>query len=216
MLATCFRYGFALCLAALFSAAGTGAAGAALVYVYVDPAGQRLMTDRPPNPATGYRLIRQYTVDAHSGRLQDKPLPPVAGPRPVASQYDRLILDQAAQIGLEPALLKAVVHAESSFNRYALSSKGARGLMQLMPQTALRYGVEQHFDPQQSLDGGGRYLRDLLQLFDHDIRLALAAYNAGENAVARYNGIPPYAETTRYVQKTMHLLEHYRRTLDGT
>ena len=108
-----------------------------------------------------------------------------------------------------------MVHVESAFNPEALSPKGAMGLMQLMPATAERYGVTSREDPVASLEGGGRYMYDLLALFDQDLRLALAAYNAGENAVMKYNGIPPYPETRNYVERVIQLLASYRRNLAG-
>ena len=134
---------------------------------------------------------------------------------PRKSKFDNLILTKAKTIGLEAALLKAIVHVESSFNPEALSPKGAKGLMQLMPATARRYGVVSRSDPVASLEGGGRYMRDLLVLFDSDLRLALAAYNAGENAVIKYNGIPPYRETQNYVEKVMRLRDKYKKNLVG-
>jgi len=102
--------------------------------------------------------------------------------------------------GIEPALLMAVISVESRYNPKALSPKGAKGLMQLMPDTARRFGVQDAFDVQQNLNAGARYLRNLMQLFNNDLELALAAYNAGEGSVLR-NGrkIPPYKETQRYV-----------------
>jgi soluble lytic murein transglycosylase-like protein len=103
-------------------------------------------------------------------------------------------------------LIKAVIAVESEFDERAVSSKGAQGLMQLMPFTARRFGVVDSFDPRQNIFGGVQYLRLLLDLFAGDVSLALAAYNAGENAVARYRGIPPYKETRNYVNKIMALL----------
>jgi len=111
-----------------------------------------------------------------------------------------LITAAAAREGLDPALVEAVVAIESAFNPRAISRKGAMGLMQLMPQTAARYGVSDPFDPEENLTGGIRYLRDLLHRFDGDLRYALAAYNAGETAVLTYGGIPPYRETREYVR----------------
>ena len=105
---------------------------------------------------------------------------------------------------LRPALIHAVVRAESAYRSDALSSKGAMGLMQLMPATAKRYGVNDRSDPAQNLRGGSEYLRDLLVMFENDLQLALAAYNAGENAVIRYGRqIPPYPETQNYVRKVI-------------
>ena len=111
---------------------------------------------------------------------------------------------------LEPALLHAVISAESGYNPEARSPKGARGLMQLMPDTARRFGVSDAADPTANLQGGARYLRWLLDLFT-DLRLALAGYNAGENTVIRYgNTIPPYPETQTYVRRVLDYYRHYR------
>ena len=122
------------------------------------------------------------------------------------------IVDAAAKShGVESALVHAVITAESAFNPNALSRKGASGLMQLMPDTARRYGVRNIFDPVENVHGGVRYLKDLLAMFNGDIRLAIAGYNAGENAVIRAgNNVPPYAETQNYVPKVIDLYHRFR------
>jgi soluble lytic murein transglycosylase-like protein len=107
----------------------------------------------------------------------------------------------AARNNLDPALVGAVIQAESNWNPYAVSRKGAFGLMQLLPATAERYGVGDVFDPVQNVNGGTRYLRDLLERFHGDLKKSLAAYNAGEQAVQRYGGVPKYPETRAYVRK---------------
>lgn len=117
------------------------------------------------------------------------------------SLYDGLIADAARRNSLDPKLVKSVVLIESAFNPAAVSPKGARGLMQLMPETAVRYGVRNMFDPIENLAGGSQHLAYLLGLYGGDITRALAAYNAGEAAVARYGGVPPYDETRVYVSK---------------
>jgi len=103
--------------------------------------------------------------------------------------------------GVDPALVRAVIKTESNFNRWAVSNKGALGLMQLIPDTGRRYGVRDFFDPQQNVDGGVRYLRFLLDKFNGNLDLSLAAYNAGENLVERLGRVPPIPETTTYVHK---------------
>ena len=113
-----------------------------------------------------------------------------------------MIFDSASNQGVDPALVEAIVAVESAFNPMAVSVKGAMGLMQLMPQTASRYGVADPFDPKQNVRGGTRHLRDLLLRFENLIH-ALAAYNAGERAVLRYRGLPPYPETRDYVRKVL-------------
>jgi hypothetical protein len=121
-------------------------------------------------------------------------------------RYDSHILDAAATHGVSEQLIKAVIAQESEFDPRAVSSKGARGLMQLMPPTARRFGVADSFDPRQNIFGGVEYLRFLLDMFGGDVALALAGYNAGENAVTRYRGIPPYKETRNYVQRIQESL----------
>ena len=185
---------------------------AAGIYVYVDSQGNRLITNRKKDKLQGYTLLKKYQADDYFGSPNR---PSNTKFRTRVSHYDKLIVKKARQLGLEPALLKAMIHTESGFNPDALSPKGAKGLMQLMPATAKRYGVVNRGDPIESLEGGGRYMRDLLLLFDHDIRLALAAYNAGENAVKKYNGIPPYNETENYVKKVIALRDQYRKELIG-
>ena len=117
------------------------------------------------------------------------------------AQVDGLIVTSATRNGVDPVLVYAMMHQESSFKPRAVSPKGARGLMQLMPGTATRYGVTNIFDPRQNIEGGARYLRFLLDLFG-DVNLALAGYNAGEGAVIKYGyNIPPYSETQEYVRR---------------
>jgi soluble lytic murein transglycosylase-like protein len=119
------------------------------------------------------------------------------------TKYDPLIERYAEHFRVDPVLVRAVIQVESSFNPMTVSKKGARGLMQLMPATAKRYGVTDVHDPEQNIRGGVNYLRDLLALFPDDLTRVLASYNAGENAVLRYGGVPPYSETITYVQRAM-------------
>jgi soluble lytic murein transglycosylase-like protein len=120
-----------------------------------------------------------------------------------SSRYDSLIRRYARQYGVDPALVKAVMHAESGFQPAALSPRGARGLMQIMPETARFYGVEDLFDPRQNVRAGVRHLRSLLDKLGQDIVLAVAAYNAGSAVVERYGGVPPFRETQLYVNRVM-------------
>jgi soluble lytic murein transglycosylase-like protein len=119
------------------------------------------------------------------------------------SQYDPMIEKYASKYGVDATLVRAVIQVESDFNPLCVSNKGARGLMQLMPDTARRFGVTRVHDPEQNIHGGIRYLSYLTRLFNDDLSRALAAYNAGENAVLKYGGIPPYDETSEYVRRTM-------------
>lgn len=137
---------------------------------------------------------------------------PVAIPSQATLDRYRAFVDSAARTyGVDPHLVHAVIAVESAYNPMAVSPKGASGLMQLMPETARRYGVRNIFDPQENIQGGVRYLRDLLALFNNDYKLVLAGYNAGENAVIRSgNRIPPYAETLAYVPKVMDLWDRLR------
>ncbi|MFB3905499.1 MAG: lytic transglycosylase domain-containing protein [Acidobacteriota bacterium] len=126
--------------------------------------------------------------------------------------YASLIEDAAGRYKISPDLVKAMIRVESNFNPDAVSNKGCKGLMQLLPDTAKRFGVKDVFDPTQNVEGGVKYLRFLLDYFKNDLSLALAGYNAGENAVTRYKGIPPYRETRDYVKKVTAL---YQPPADG-
>jgi hypothetical protein len=119
----------------------------------------------------------------------------------------------AKATGVEESWLRAIAHAESGFDRFALSPKGAQGLMQLMPATAARYGVEDPFASEQSIRAGGEHLKDLIDRYDGDLTRVAAAYNAGVGALARYGGVPPYAETRDYVAKVLTLHQRYRDAL---
>jgi Transglycosylase SLT domain len=120
-------------------------------------------------------------------------------------QYSKLISTICERHGVAPLLVKAVIQVESNYNDRAVSRVGASGLMQLMPATAARYGVGSIFEPAQNIEGGVRYLKDLLKLFNSDIRLTVAAYNAGENRVLRMNDVPKFIETQNYVRKVLAL-----------
>jgi soluble lytic murein transglycosylase-like protein len=135
----------------------------------------------------------------------------VMAPTRAARRYAGMIARVAREQKVEPALLHAVVMAESAYNPQARSPKGATGLMQLMPATGKRYGAKDLLNPLQNLRAGARYLRALLELFDNNLGLAIAAYNAGEGAVMRSgNAIPPYPETRKYVPRVLEYYESYR------
>jgi soluble lytic murein transglycosylase-like protein len=157
------------------------------IFTLVQPDGSLLITDQPPLP----------------------PATAVA----VVARAEHPIDTIARRHGVDPLLVRAVIRVESNFDPRAVSPKGAAGLMQLMPETAMRYGVENRFDPTQNVDGGVRYLRDLMAMFDGNLSLALAAYNAGEGAVLKYGRrIPPYPETQQYVVWVRSFYDQFRRT----
>jgi hypothetical protein len=126
---------------------------------------------------------------------------PQSEPQEPEPPFHRLILQAANAHDVEPALIKAVIFAESNYNPKAVSKRCARGLMQLMPSTAAALGVTDLFDPADNINGGVKYLRQLLDRFDNDVRLALAAYNAGSRHVRNYNGVPPFRATRLYIKK---------------
>ena len=119
----------------------------------------------------------------------------------------------ANEFGVDEAIVRAIIHAESAFRANAVSHAGAQGLMQLIPATATRFGVSDAFDAGQNIRGGVQYLAWLLKRFDNDLTLAAAGYNAGEGAVDKYNGVPPYKETRRYVERVGMLADRYRGSL---
>lgn len=125
--------------------------------------------------------------------------------------YQELIVEVTSRHGVDPALVRALIHAESNFNHQAKSRAGAQGLMQLMPATQSRYGVNNPYDVGQNIEAGTRLLKSLLVRYQNNIKFAAAAYNAGEKAVERYQGVPPYEETQNYVRRVTQLYGRYRR-----
>lgn len=175
------------------------------IYKYRGSDGGIHFTDKPMKG--NYRLLWRSGKKKRNSRSNYS----LARLRKNKAELTPVIDDIARQLHLHPGLLHAVVMVESAYNPKAISRKGARGLMQLMPATANRYGVNDSYDPKQNLQGGAQYLKDLLKMFEFDIKLALAAYNAGENAVFKYgNTIPPYPETQNYVKKVLHEFERNR------
>lgn len=124
--------------------------------------------------------------------------------------FDRMIDSASQKYGVDPELVRAIVKAESDYDADAVSKKGARGLMQLMPETSRAMGVKDVHDPKDNVEGGIKYLSKLLKMFDWQVPLAVAAYNAGENAVLKYGAVPPYAETQTYVERVLRYYETYR------
>jgi hypothetical protein len=176
------------------------------IFVYQLPGGARIVTDHQLNNRD-YRLVRHSKTIKGAGTLVSSRTIAYAVTDPTA--YDRLIRRTATAHQVDAALVKAVMHIESAFNPHAVSVKGAQGLMQLMPETAQRYGALDLFDPVENVRAGVLYLKDLQKLFKNNTRLVLAAYNAGENAVLRYKGIPPYNETQDYVRKVTKAQRYY-------
>ncbi len=155
--------------------------------------------------ATAANLVRRLS---HVEPVEDDSCERLlAGVSRTRLELERWVYRLAPEYGLDPRLVIAVIEVESGFDPRARSPKGAMGLMQLMPQTARRFGVKDPWDPVQNLRGGMAYLRWLLDRFDGDLALVLAGYNAGEKAVERYRGVPPYRETRRYVQRITASLE---------
>jgi len=165
------------------------AAVRAAIYHYQDEHGVHHFTNAPTRP--GFRILPAFGLPRNVNLT--------TGP------YADLINRIAREQGVDPDLVKAIIRVESNFDPRAVSRKGAQGLMQLMPATAADHAVADAFDPEQNIAGGVRYLRKLMDLFGGDLRLALGGYNAGENAVARFNGVPPYRETQQYVRKVLAL-----------
>ncbi len=165
------------------------------IYRYMDERGVVSFTDNPKH--SGYRIyLRESSTGL--GQVQMKYYP-----------YRTVVRKACLIYNLEEPLLRAVIEVESDYNKYAVSSAGARGLMQLMPATIQYMGVGNPWDPKQNIMGGAKYLKGLMKRFSGDLPLALAAYNAGPNAVIKYGKIPPYPQTERYVMKVMDRYYRY-------
>jgi soluble lytic murein transglycosylase-like protein len=189
----------------IFVCSGPASAG---IYRYEDENGNVYFTNCPRDAS--YKLfIRESREDVDGTAPQENgaPPPPIST---TSNEYDALIREFARKYEVDAALIKAIIRAESGFNPYAVSKKGARGLMQLMPQTAQRLNVNNSFNPRENIEGGTRHFKYLLGLFRSDLRLSLAAYNAGENLVLQSNSIPPYRETIDYIRKVLAFYQSYR------
>ena len=185
-----------------------GNAARADVYTHINSKGVLEATNVPASPQDFELAYRSKGALVHS-----------AGFRLGAStnrEFDQHIEAASILHGVSRELIRAIIQVESAFDSLAVSTAGARGLMQLMPATARRFGVADSFDPRQNIFGGTRYLRVLLDTYGGDISLSAAAYDAGESAVARYNGIPPYPETRNYVRKVNALLGGAAEALDAS
>jgi soluble lytic murein transglycosylase-like protein len=169
------------------------------IYKYTDPDGVIHLTNVPTEPDVPYVLVmkEKRVIFQLKGDI---------------ALYDDLIARTSERYRVDSALVKAIIKAESNFNHRAVSPVGARGLMQLMPSTAASLQVKDSFHPENNVDGGVRYLRYLMNLFNGNLPLVLAAYNAGENAVIRHNNrIPPYPETQTYVKRVLNYFDGYSK-----
>lgn len=174
------------------------------IYSFTDEQGVTHLTN-VPSDARYKVLLRSAPEISEAGR----PISPALLAR--SAQYDPIIESASARTSIEPELLRAVIVVESGFDAKAVSPKGARGLMQLMPATAKAYGARNASDPKQNIHAGARYLRYLMDRYENNLELVLAAYNAGENAVERHQRqIPPYGETLRYVPKVLRVYRELR------
>lgn len=166
------------------------------IYIYTGPDGERMVSDRPIT-SPGYELLTQRDSIQDAGQiLAKRSMTP--GSRDEIMSHIRIA---SRRYNVRADLIEAVIHVESGFDPNAISRAGATGLMQLMDTTAAYYEVIERHDPRENIHAGTRYLARLLKEFDGDIRLALAAYNAGPGAVKQYRGVPPYPETRRYIEK---------------
>lgn len=178
----------------------------AKIFAFVDSDGKLIISDRQEDS-------RFKSFDPANLKVFNKSLPGSgnkqgAGHSEKAQRYNSIINDIAQEVGVNAHLLHAVIQVESAYNPQALSSKGAQGLMQLIPATAARFGIAEVYDPESNIRGGARYLRVLLDRFSDDLQLTLAAYNAGEGAVQKYkNTIPPYPDTQAYVVRVLEIFE---------
>jgi soluble lytic murein transglycosylase-like protein len=184
------------------------------VYSYIKDGVRHYSSKRPAGAsgATAMRTIR-YSFLETCYACAPNPGVNFGNVRLNTAAYEAEVRAAAREYGVDEAIVRAIIHAESAFNPNALSRVGAQGLMQLMPATAQRFGVGNPFDPVQNIRGGVKYLSWLLKRFDGNLTLAAAGYNAGEGAVDRYKGVPPYKETQRYVQRVGVLADRYRGAL---
>lgn len=186
-----------VCSVAALCVWGSASTAQAQIYMLRQDDGTIVLSDKPLGPSA-----KTFAVERAPSVRATRPVASTGGSYVSNSRYDTLIEEHAGRQNLRPDLVRAVIQVESGFNQYALSNKGAMGLMQLMPSTARELGVRNAYDPVQNIRGGTEYLRQLLDKFGGDEALALAAYNAGAGAVSRHgDAVPPYRETREYVEK---------------
>lgn len=182
------------------------------VYSYLQGGVRHYTSARPRGRVDALRTI-SYSYIETCYACSSRPGVDFSRVRLNTSAYDNEIAKASREYGVDEAVVRAIIHAESAFNPKALSRVGAQGLMQLMPATARRFGVGDAFDAGQNIRGGVQYLAWLLKRFDGNLTLAAAGYNAGEGAVDKYKGVPPYRETQRYVERVGQLAQRYRGSL---
>lgn len=176
------------------------------IYAFMDAGGVVHFTNVPSDPRYAGMVRTPYRVPTL------RPVKTTYRSPVNPDRYAPLVEQAAREHNVDRALLQAMIATESGFDPRAVSRKGAVGLMQLMPETARRYGVRNPYDPADNIRGGAKYLRDLMQKFNNDLSLTLAAYNAGEDAIVQYgNRIPPYRETLDYVPRVLTLYREYQR-----
>ena len=195
-----------ICLSVVFlTALITALPVKADIYRYVDADGIVHYTDAPTD-----KRFKVFMREIKKDKQLRTKLKYASSVNP--AEYEQLIKTCSARYGVNPSLVKAVIHAESGYNPNAVSSKGASGLMQLMPATARSLKVADRFNPKDNVEGGVKYLRFLLDTFRGDVSLAVAAYNAGLTTVAKYGGIPPYNETRTYVSRVLSYMKSYQES----
>ncbi len=180
------------------------------IYKYIDKHGRVILTDKPKN-SNYKRLVKTW-----KGWVEQKSRIATQDFDKNKKKYTATIDYYAQQYRLPKSLLHAVITAESAYDPNAISRAGAVGLMQLMPDTARRYGVRNRRNPSDNVSGGTRYLRDLLRMFNNNLALALAAYNSGENTVKKYGyKVPPYIETRNYINKVINYYKQYQKAMSS-
>jgi soluble lytic murein transglycosylase-like protein len=192
---------------ALFLAQATQAAGADKIQAFIGSKGKVVFTNLVENPPSNVPNGYEPPAEVRSVETRTDGIP---------ATLNSLVIAISQRHGVDPALVRAVMKTESAYNRWAVSAKGAMGLMQLIPGTGRRFGVQDFFDPSQNIEGGVRYLKFLLQKFNGNLDLSLAAYNAGENLVQRLGKIPSIPETKNYVRKVRSIYNSKSMPLSGS